>query len=961
MAPVMAQISPASQGGEQLLKHPLRRAWLFSLFSDCFRAETLIYSALVCDAVHIEFQLQTENVLSLLRSRLKSQLPCVTDVFTVPVNGHLVPCVIDHIRVPSTTHLERVSVPDIIVYGTHHLSGSAIRVVQPFSFYIAPLSKLEQANNHPLAEYVVIDLEIIFDLKVVIAKEVVQPKTGKTVELEPEIHLDFAELRTVLGQPTPSDLADVFTNTLGSFLKPSPLDLTPLEDFRGPFAIAEAALNAGSDLSFIAIRIEILSLDLEGPTAWGAFYNGHIDNRLHVTWTDPTPVEFNSSGKPIKKDPSDPSQQHPVIHTVDGTWSLFIDPEFLLPKIASMIKDGLAQDSQFDLDEQKGIDAFFDPSGHLARFITMFSGDITEVGLFHQDVHVDVTVSALLALDGPTQIRTATGIEYDVDDFDELKVELLNALPVAHLGAILGGGAGPIGAAIGAMVGYVVGFFGAVAVVSLYSPPIALPDCKKVSDLAFDCAFPLDVPASPLFGKLEFTQIIGLSSGPLFLGNLPQLSESTDLELTRVDLLPSTYGYRDVCGSPWLGVSGGIALYGKGSRSLHLCRKPEPIAGSDPKQQFAGVIHVTEYADGGQESSVSVDISLATTALLPDYLSNPYPLQLLLQTNAGVRQVTLDGINPLTQQQVTDLELRLVAAKANCVKLADAFWGATGRFNPKWSVDPGPEGSQAAKWWNVTVIGLEPNELLGLDVGGQSIFQSAPDTFGIARAEAVILPSELGDLSIKRTKSGNVSAAFHSEGASRRADRMAKRLRINQTLLNLGTEFRFGSRCVAALPGRVAGQTVMFCATEGGRHYLFDISNPKVPALLRRLDRTGVRGALQWKDGFLLWGEVGLIPVTRELRCEPPQSLIEKGLPRWPVSSATVVDGQLHLVNADGQLHVFDSGGHSVEASPIKTVQLRPFSLSPWFADVRRGGRILARTAGDRVELWTMGRSAVLG
>jgi len=913
--------------------------------------------------VHIEFQLQTEKVLSLLRSRLKSQQPCVTDVFTVPVDGFVVPCVVDHIRIPSTTHLERVSVPDILVYGTHHVSGSAIRVVQPFSIYITPLSKLEQANNHPLAEYVTVDLEIVFDLKVIMAKEVVQPHSGKKVELEPEIHLDFSELRTgvVLPLPTPSYLPDIFTNALSAALKPTPLDLSPLEDLRGPFAVAEAALNAASDLSFLAIRIEILSLDLEGPTAWGEFYKGHIDNHLHVTWADPTSVEFNSSGKPIKKDPNNPHQQIPVVHSAEGTWSLFIDPEFLRPKIETMIRDGLAQSSQFDLDEQQGIDVLWDPSGHLARFITRFSGSLTQVGLFDQDVSVGVTVTALFGIDGPTTIRVATGIEYDVDDFDEFKVELMNAIPVAFLGAIIGGGGGPIGGAIGAVVGYFVGFFGAVAVVTFYNPSLALPHCKPVSDLEYECTVPLDLAPNPLGGDLEFNQIIGLSEGPIFLGDLPELSEAVDLELTRVDLLSFTYGYRDVCGSPWLGVSGGISLYGKGSKQLHLCRTPEPIAGSDPKQQFTGAIHVTEFADGSQVSSVSVDISLPASALLPDYLSNPYPLQLLLQTNAGVRQITLDGILPLSQRQSTELELSLPAAKANCVKLAEAFWGATGRFNPKWTVDPGPEGSQAARWWKVAVVGLEPNELLRLELGGQRVFESALDAAGIARAEAVVLPSQLEDLSIVRAKRENAPAAFHLEGASKRAERSTKRVQLQQTLLNLVTEIRLGSRCLAALPGRVAGQTVLFCATEGGRHYLFNISNVRTLALLRRLDRIGVRGVLQWKEGFLLWGEVGLIPVTREFRCAPTQSLLEEGLPRWPVSSATVVGDQLHLINADGQLHVFSSDGHAVEASRIKAVRSSQFSASPWFANVRRTGRTLARVAGDRVELWTVGRSAVLG
>jgi hypothetical protein len=834
-------------------------------------------------------------------------------------------------------------VPDILVYGSHHVSGSAIQVVQPFTLYLAPLGQLGPANGEPLMEYSHPDLELVFDLKLVKAKDGL------------ELRLDFAELRSILGVPVPDDLQQTVEDVLAAGLAPTPLDLSPLEDLLGSFVVSQAALNAGSDLSFMAMRVEIHSMTPDGTTAWAEFYKGDIENHLHMSWSDPIPVTFDANGKPLKKETSD---QHAVVHGVGGSWSLFLDEALLRPTMQKKLTKGLAGSSKFELDAAQGIDSYWDCAGHLPRLIISFSGDAIDVGLFDQDVAVDVTVTALLGIAGPTSIQIGVSVAYDADDLDEFLVELMNAIPVAFLGAVIGGAAGAIGGVVGAIVGYAIGVIAGAVVVSVYEPSLpGQPDCKKVSDTKYLCTQKLDLPSNPIFGKLALKHVVGRCDGPLFFGDLPDVKELPEVALTSVDVIGFSYGYRDVCGSPTLAVGAEILLHGAGGRPLHLCNW-ELVTGSDPLQQFDGAIHVTEYA-AAQAISVVIEVTVAADALLPGYLAAPYPLELLLQTNGGARQITIDGIAALSASDQQQLEFGLVAAKADCYKLADAFWGATGRFNPKWSVDPGPEGDTgAARWWQVSATGLGDTHALRLEVGGQTLAESVAGPRGITHVGVVLTPSSPQDLSVIRAPINSAPIPMAYAGGA--APRLARRMRVRQTLLHPAARLRFNSRCREARPGWVGGVPLLFCVTEGARHYLYDISNPQLPVLRRRLDKSGVRGVVAWQDGFLLWGEDGLTPITRDLSCAPAHSVAYRNLPRGPVRSVALIGGALQVVSEDGHVHVLDEPGDRGAGAELGILRSRPLASAPWFASVRRLGRTLARVDSDRVELWTIGRSARL-
>jgi hypothetical protein len=185
-------------------------------------------------------------------------------------------------------------------------------------------------------------------------------------------------------------------------------------------------------------------------------------------------------------------------------------------------------------------------------------------------------------------------------------------------------------------------------------------------------------------------------------------------------------------------------------------------------------------------------------------------------------------------------------------------------------------------------------------------------------------------------------------------------MRVRQTLLHPAARLRFNSRCREARPGWVGGVPLLFCVTEGARHYLYDISNPQLPVLRRRLDKSGVRGVVAWQDGFLLWGEDGLTPITRDLSCAPAHSVAYGNLPRGPVRSVALIGGALQVVSEDGHVHVLDEPGDRGAGAELGVLRSRPLASAPWFASVRRLGRTLARVDSDRVELWTIGRSARL-
>jgi hypothetical protein len=890
--------------------------------------------------MYIEFQLDAKKTMSLLRSRLKQAGLCLTDVFAVPLNGQTTAIIVDHIAIPPTTRLERVTGVDTVVYGSHHVSGSRIQLVQPLKLYLAPIAKLEKAGPDPIAAYLHPDVELVLDLALVEAKDGL------------EMHADFADLRAVFGPALPDDLRQKIKEVLDGALQPTPLDLSPLADLTGSFNVAQAALNAGVDLSFLAIRIEPSSLALDGVNSWGEFYKGHIQQHLLIGWSSPVPVTLDANHKPVKDLPD----EQPIQHSVGGDWSLFIAKELIAPIVRQRLTEGMEGNSQFQLDEGQGIDASWDCAGHLPRLIIKFSGDALDVGLVGQSVGVDITLTVLLGLAPGNTLTIGVSVAYDSNDWDVFAVELTSAIPVAFLGSVIGGAAGPIGALVGAIVGYVLGVIAGAVVATVYDPSLpGQPDCDKLSDTSYLCSQAIELPTNPIFGNLALGSVTGLCGGPLFLGTMPSVAELSDAKIQSVQVLPFSYGYDDACGSPTLKVAAQVSLYGKGSPPLHVCRWAI-VDGSDPSGQFAGelakAIKVTEYGSAGA-SSVIVEISLAATDLLPAYLAAPTALGLLLQTNGGSRQITLAAIPVLSAEDQQKLEFALVEAKIGCKTIAESFWGGKGGFNPRWHVDPGPEADVAAHWWQVAATGLAPGEAVELRSGdGKRLGLGVPDPRGTARVDTVLLPPEQSGVAISRVEA-------HGERAS--SSQSDRRVRIAQTVLHPMSTLRLAGRCVAAHIGLVAGTPMLFCITDSGRHSVYDLSDPRIPMLRRLVLAPGVSGVVRWKDGFLMWGDGGLRPVSGDLRCVPMSAAVRKALPAG-IQAVATAGARLHVMDHGGEVHVFDSTDRKIGSGARLSPRPRLVSPAPWFERVSRVGRLLARVDDlGRVELWGIGQTARLG
>jgi hypothetical protein len=494
---------------------------------------------------------------------------------------------------------------------------------------------------------------------------------------------------------------------------------------------------------------------------------------------------------------------------------------------------------------------------------------------------------------------------------------------------------------------------------SAYTPPLTLPHCTAGADgKSFSCTQKLALPTNPLVGKVSVDSIAGFAGGPAFLGKLDPVPEVKQVRITEVDIDGSAWGYQDPCGSPILAVSAVITIRAEGAPPLHMCSW-SVVPGTDPDQLLAGHVTVIPFA-GPVTSFIEVEIAIPQGDALDQYLSQiSYPFQLLFQTNAGVRLISLPPIPALTDDQKTALQGQLVQAKVACKEQADGFWSATHLFNPKWSVDPGPEGEIDARWWGAAALGLSAGEQIEIqDTAGTTLVRSAPNAAGFARVDALTAPG--ADVAVVRAGAGHAATRSVAAGdmqAARSGERAADRRRmvISQTALRRAARLESRASCRAVEAGMLDGAPVAFFITETDVHELYDLSDPFRPALRRRPVVPGLRGVVSWGEHLMLWGAEGLGLVGRSRSCLPtPRSLRRRGV------VAVTAHRQLTVHWDDGVATSYDTTFRPLPVEPRPPHRDR-WPIAGWLGHAARVGSTLIQLHGLQAQVWLSGRTAIMG
>ena len=231
------------------------------------------------------------------------------------------------------------------------------------------------------------------------------------------------------------------------------------------------------------------------------------------------------------------------------------------------------------------------------------------------------------------------------------------------------------------------------------------------------------------FGAMSMTEMHGVNDsstqGLSMSGTLAQAREHDDPHLAASADTEFAVSFGDPCGvDPQLQAEWNAYFQSAPVTDGHL---PTPIQvfgvsvieSTDSVHQFGPYL---EYDN--QSAWIYVPLS----GLKASYTG--YSSKLLVVTSGGVRIITIPPLPHWTAQQVADATtLHDYWRVTHCTDwgfLGDPFWGG-GHYNPKWSVDPGPEDT-VLQVWDVGIRGLTAGRALRIETAAGAVLQTVQVT-----------------------------------------------------------------------------------------------------------------------------------------------------------------------------------------------------------------------------------------
>lgn len=580
------------------------------------------------------------------------------------------------VRRPSGIDLVAVPVglghPNAAVVGAGFLSNPTVaRLVVPFDVQIVKLSDLDANDTapSPVATFeATAQIDIIFarnNQGLVFYFDLVELDLSEVLE---EI-FGFAEIRKATFDAINSHA--FFTQASVDNLLSDPL----FDRLIGENALSDAAATLDSTGSFVGVLLEFGG---PSPNSFQRF-DAHLQRQI--------PDLLQGRGFAVL------APVTPLRDTLRG----------------QLIAELHAGFPEFDV-VQPAVEVLWDPGS--TKFDIKVNGAIKDACLsilFWQgkiDVGFEVPMEITIRMPEPNKLVIRLFGDVDIDDTDVLECQLALAIPfvgfiaglmaldmsasgkdkgVDFFPAILGVISGPIVRSTSFLIG--AGIFPGQAISDNLTDRLA--DFTEVENSAHDLEFvsssPIDIQLAPgqlIDGDLQIDEVFGVGNGLVLRGNIPDFNrpKTSGLQPASLDTQPSprhaqlaiaesgprvTWGWASKCDpGPYRArfrlLLSNAALPGW-AQPLEVF-EAKPV--NDPLGQFAGRIRATP---GNGNVLVSMEIPYAD--VLPAFRTQPpYPLQLLIRTNAGVRLITEPFVPPPSAEVQLQEGLRAGLVNAECRK-----------------------------------------------------------------------------------------------------------------------------------------------------------------------------------------------------------------------------------------------------------------------------------------------------
>src|SRR6185437_1698401 len=783
----------------------------------------------------IDLQLSGKTLGDLVLNRARTQVFWSKDPLTLqnPNDG-----IIDHIAFDdnpgvSLSDHNAIQTVNVKTGSPSTVSAAKIRVDLGFHIFVKLIS-VAQDPSQPKNTYFGLPGGIPANLSVDISMQGAQP------ELCVEI-VDWKLLLDIV--PNFQPLHDKVLAQLQSAGKICvPFDPSGITGVLGSVSVQNAVFAAQTDangnVSAICIRIEAGASPQTTQADWHSFVTG-FQNTL----------------------------------TLDGPdWNVQIDPQLIVDFAVAQFQSGLGGMSGFTVDDPAN-GSWLVPGAFNGGQIAMSDHGHMKVDECPNNIGVTLSASVDLQFSNGNLIEHGF-VDWDLTDSDVFVCGLTYGGPVGVVvGALI---AGPIGAVVGGLIGTIIGVTVAAILASVFAGKKSLqgnfnqPGCTVVDQHHFTCTTSLELPkldfGAGVTATLKAGKMLGLPQG-LMLGGTASVTHVGDpwFDMSQPDNTEEI-GVIGDCFHFQAGYSFAVQLdASQGPPSVPtttLCAdslKPWNAVQvlNDPQNAYPYTLDpdLTDWLP----LTVNFDLTLPQNH---PYFNNPYRPALYVRTSSGSYSVRLPQLIKPTDAQLAGIAQSILKTDIGCHKLADGWLGQPGKYNPHWSVDPGPEGD--INIWEIAVASP--------DVVGQI---SAQSDRGVELANAAIagrfaqlsvavsgLGGQIGGAAPIGFIHGSAAPAAKASAASRTAvpgalviQKQAQTLVTERILRRRSGWSAFGETLRGVSLGIYQNQICAILAGSGGVEVV-SLQAPGRPTLSAII--AGQRGALPYYSGLLTWNETGL-------------------------------------------------------------------------------------------------------
>jgi hypothetical protein len=490
-----------------------------------------------------------------------------------------------------------------------------------------------------------------------------------------------------------------------------------------------------------------------------------------------------------------------------------------------------------------------------------------------------------------------------------------------------------------------IGIFIAVCVIAGNQSPSEINmgnHCAKVDDETIECNQNVNINTGAFGGTFSLGGITAIAQGPVLSGTITNL-QSVGLPMLNATAQPFEWKLIGNCKTGFKEV-----LY-------------------DPFEVFTQGL-TSEMNPGYNYATVTVD-----PVLNQDYLDEPYPCRVLVQTNGGSRIINLGVATELTTEQINAFNLEAKAKKLACYVAISEF-PHTIEFI--WLPDPPPE-EEIFQLWKVVASDLSRNEKATLYNGyNQQIMSSVPNAYGVVYLSAMFEPGINNEMI-------SISLSHSSLETMRETNRAVKRhVYVKQVALIKKAELPVHGRYKDMRLNMVKSNIYRLELYTSRGKRIFDLSQPEMPFLVHRGSRSRW-GFTAFSKGFIEVNELNneIILTGKHLKraasikLENVQQVVsvhnkllaltESGVvcfdltderhPKRTEDFVSMEDKVFHIQNAKVggtkdvvYIHSEKRGMYLVGFSkPQGSNTMAEYDREPWFVNTACAGKLLAKLSSD--------------